>query len=108
MLRIYPVIIEMIESLRPVLAEIERRDCDLARQMRRAASSVALNVAEGAYSRGRNRTARYHTALGSMQETRACLDVAAAFGYLGALDEQTTQRMAQVTGTLVRLVRGPG
>ena len=75
MLKIYLVVLEIIGELRPVLAQIERRDSDLCRQLRRAASSVALNWAEGMYSLGKNRTVRYHTALGSMRETRACLEV---------------------------------
>jgi four helix bundle protein len=93
--------------LRPLLVQIERRDRDLGRQLRRAASSVALNMAEGMYSRGKNRTVRYHTALGSMREARACLEVAAAFGYLGVLDTELARRFDRVTGTLVRLVDGP-
>ena len=46
MLRIYGVILEVVTDLRPVVGQIERRDADLARQMRRAMCSVALNVAE--------------------------------------------------------------
>lgn len=107
MLRIYPVVLDVIASLRPLLVHIERRDRDLGRQLRRAASSVALNLAEGMYSRGKNRTARYHTALGSMRETSSCLEVATAFGYLGEIDSQLSRRINQVTGTLVRLVEGP-
>jgi four helix bundle protein len=83
MLKIYPVIIEFIGSLRPLLAQIERRDRDLGRQLRRASSSVALNLAEGAYSRGELRTARYHSALGSMREVHACLEVARRLGMCG-------------------------
>ena len=86
MLRIYPVILETIGSLRGTLLQIERRDADLGRQLRRAAASIALNLAEGSYSRGRNRTARYHTALGSARETLACLEVAQALGYVAALE----------------------
>jgi len=107
MLKIYPVVLEVIASLRPLLVQIERRDRDLARQLRRAASSIALNLGEGMYSRGKNRTVRYHTALGSMRETRACLEVAVAFGYLGSLDVDIERRCDHVTGTLVRLVDGP-
>jgi four helix bundle protein len=107
MLRIYPVVLEVIASLRPFLVQIERRDRDLGRQLRRAASSVALNLAEGSYSRGKNRLARYHNALGSIREVLACLEVAKAFGYVGSLDVELAQRMNRVTGTLVRLVDGP-
>lgn len=107
MLKIYSVVLEVIAALRPLLAQIERRDSDLARQLRRAASSVALNMAEGMYCRGKNRTVRYHTALGSARETRACLEVAAAFGYLEPLSAELARRFDHVTGTLVRLVDGP-
>jgi four helix bundle protein len=104
MLRIYPVIIELISSLRSTMVELERRDSDLARQMRRAASSVALNTAEGMYSRGKNRTARYHTALGSVRETLACLEVAVAMGYVESVTPEQHARFREITGTLVRLV----
>ncbi len=59
MLRIYGVILEVVGELRGVVGQIERRDGDLARQMRRAMCSVALNVGEGMGSGGRNRGARY-------------------------------------------------
>lgn len=85
MLQIYPVVIDFIAALRPLLVLIERRDRDLGRQLRRASSSVALNLAEGMYSRGETRTVRYHTALGSMREAQACLEVAQAFGYVRTL-----------------------
>ena len=51
MLRIYPVMLKTLARLRPALEQLERKDADLARQMRRAASSSVLNVAEGMYSR---------------------------------------------------------
>ena len=104
MLRIYGVILEVVGALRPVVGQIERRDADLGRQMRRAMCSVALNVAEGMGSGGRNRNARYHTALGSMQETMACVEVGAALGYVGTVDPELVDRMRKIIGTLVRLV----
>ena len=104
MLRIYSVILGVVGDLRVVVGQIERRDGDLARQMRRAMCSVALNVAEGSGSAGGNRGARYHTALGSMRETIACVDVGHALGYVGQLDDDLVARMNQIVGTLVRLV----
>ncbi len=104
MLRIYDVILEVIWELRPVIGTIERRDADLARQMRRAAASVALNTAEGMCSQGKNRPARYHTAMGSMRETLACIEVGVALGYLEPVDAGLVDRIRKIIGTLVRLV----
>lgn len=55
------------------------------------------------YSRGKNRQARYHTALGSARETLSCLEVALALGYVGALDAAVVEKLHRVIGTLVRL-----
>lgn len=104
MLRIYPVVLETLTALRGLIAQIERRDSDLARQLRRAAASIALNLGEGMYSRGRNRQARYHTALGSARETLSCLEVAHALGYLAEVNAAVTEQLHRVIGTLVRLV----
>jgi hypothetical protein len=62
-----------------------------------------LNVAEGSYTRGRNRVARYHTALGSLREALACLEVAAAMGHLPELAPALRSRFDHVLGALVRL-----
>jgi len=64
------------------------------------------HIAEGSYSRGKNRAARYHTALGSLREVLACVEVAAAFGYCNELDASLKARFDHVLGTLVRLVGG--
>ena len=104
MLRIYPVLLELVRLLKPWVKEIERRDPDLGRQCRRALTSAPLNVAEGSYSRGRNRTVRYHTALGSLREVLACLEVAALFGYVREVDPVMRNRFDHIIGMLVRLV----
>ena len=104
MLRIYPVVLETLTTLRGLIAQIERRDSDLSRQLRRAAASIVLNLGEGMYSRGKNRQARYHTALGSARETLSCLEVAQALGYVGSLDAAVVAQLNRVIGTLVRLV----
>ena len=105
MLEIYGVILDVVKDLRPVIGRIEARDSDLGRQMRRAAASVALNVAEGMGSAGGNRTLRYRNALGSMQETMACVHVGTALGYVEGVDAKVEDRMRRIVGTLVRLTK---
>ncbi len=51
MLRIYGVILEVLRELSPVVAAIALHDKDLARQLRRASTSVALNCSEGSVAR---------------------------------------------------------
>ncbi|MDC3962466.1 four helix bundle protein [Polyangium jinanense] len=46
MLKIYDVVLAMAEDAGLIAERIERKDRDLARQMRRAMQSVARNVAE--------------------------------------------------------------
>ena len=104
MLNIYPVVLETIRRIRPLLAVIERKDRDLGRQLRRCSSSACLNLAEGAYSRGRNRAAKYHVALGSAREMLSCLEVAEAFGYITPVEAALRADFDRVIGTLVRLV----
>ena len=101
MLRIYSTVIEVLGMLRPVMAQIEAHDRDLARQLPRAAASVALNVSEGSGSRGGTRRERYHNALGA-RETGACLDVAQALGYLESVDAVLRDRLDLVRATLVK------
>jgi four helix bundle protein len=105
MLRIYEVILDLIKALRPLLGVVERHDADLGRQMRRAMHSSVLNVGEGMYSRGRNRKARYHSALGSTREVLSVLEVADAMGYIQGLDPERRRQFDRIIGTLVKLVR---
>jgi four helix bundle protein len=104
MLRIYSVMLEMIAEVAGLAEQIERRDGDLARQMRRAAASVALNTAEGTGSTAGHKRQRYQTALGSAREVMACVDVAKAMRYIGEVDAATLDRMDHVVATLARLV----
>ena len=105
MLRIYTTITGVLRGLRPIVTAIETHDRDLARQLRRAASSMALNVSEGSGSNGGTRRERYRNALGSARETGACLDVALAFGYVESVDAGLLDALDHVRATLVKNVR---
>ncbi len=104
-LRIYSVAIETVQKLRPLMDRIKSRDSNLADQLRRAATSIPLNLHEGAYSQGGNSRARFYSALGSAAEVRACLDVAEALGYVDNVDNGLRDRLDQIVATLHRLSR---
>jgi four helix bundle protein len=103
MLTIYDEMLDVLRAIRGAIGAIEKCDPDLARQLRRAASSVVLNIAEGSGSFGRVRTMRYRTALGSARETLACLRVGEALGYVETVPAALTGRIERVIGTLVRV-----
>ena len=104
-LRIYGETVQMCREMAVVVRSIEKRDGDLARQLRRAASSVALNCQEGAYSLKGHERARWHTAMGSAAEVRAVLDVALAFGLIASVDAAALDRLDKIVATLFRLTR---
>ncbi len=85
-LQVASLSIELIENLRPLIPRIKQRDRSLADQLTRAASSVALNIAEGEHSDAGNRRARFFTAAGSANETLAAVKVAVAWRYLPERD----------------------
>ena len=104
MLRIYAVVLLMVADVAKIAKQIERHDRDLAREARTAASSVALNTAEGMRNTGGHKRERYQTALGSAQEMLCCLQVAQASRYIGKIDAAVLDRIDHVIATLTRLV----
>ena len=78
----YQVSIQLVAELRNLVPVIKRHDRDLADQIHRAATSVALNLAEGQPYVGGNQRKHYEIAHGSANEIRAALDVASAWGYI--------------------------
>ena len=103
-MRIYEVSLQVVESVSSLANRVQQHDRDLARQMRRACSSVTLNIAEGMYSRAGNRLARFHDAMGSAKETMACLQVCVAAKYLAQSQVHADlARIDHVVGGLYRL-----
>jgi len=104
MLKIYETVLQVLRDMQPVVARIETHDRDLARQLKRAATSIALNVSEGSGSSGGTRRERYRNALGSARETGACLDAAMALGYVEEVDAMLLDRLDHVRAVLVKNV----
>jgi len=93
--QVLEVAVEMVRELAPIVRGLAD-DRDLARQIKRAASSVPLNIAEGNRRVGRDRVHHFRIAAGSAEEVRVALRVAVAWGDLEA---------ARVSGALALLDR---
>jgi four helix bundle protein len=105
-LRIYGVALEMVAEVAVVARRVARADSDLARQMRRASTSVPLNISEGVHSRGGHQAARFQNAMASAREVAAALEVAVAAKYIAGdgLDE-VLDRLDRIVATLWKLIR---
>ena len=73
---------EIVRELAPVVRTVRKQDKSLGDQLRRAAQSVVLNIAEARGSDAGNARARFSTACGSAKEVRAALHVASDWGYI--------------------------
>jgi len=71
-----------LRSLAPLVYAIREQDRSLADQLKRAAQSVVLNIAEARGNDAGNARARFSTACGSAKEVRAALNVASDWGYI--------------------------
>ncbi len=80
----YARALDLLRSLVPLLARIAACDAELAAQLRRAAQSCVLNVAEANRRTLRDRRYRFRIALGSAAEVSATLEVACALSYVRA------------------------
>ena len=71
-----------IVAVRPLVVAVELVDRNLADQLRRAATSAALNTAEGNRRDGRDRASRFRIAAGECAEAVAAIQIAVAWGYV--------------------------
>lgn len=91
--------------LGPLSHAISGRDRNLGMQLRRAAASMLLNIAEAQGSDAGNARARLHSASGSTLEVRAALHLASAWGYVRAADCQRAEAVLdRVSAMLYRLL----
>jgi four helix bundle protein len=81
MLAAYSIALDLIRSLRPVVAQLRKYSPDAADQVERAASSIVYNLAERSRRNGRDPKRFFDMAHGSAGEIRGALDVADAWGW---------------------------
>ncbi len=90
--------IDLIRHLRPVVSALRTQRAALADQLERAATSVALNLAEAGGRAGRDRVRVLRIAAGEAREVRAALAVASAWGYLDAAEVAPADAVADRLG----------
>jgi four helix bundle protein len=74
--------LEFITQLRPLMPSIKRADANLADQIGRAATSIALNLAEGRCRAGGDQKRFYTYAHGSASEVKSAIAVGVAWGWI--------------------------
>jgi four helix bundle protein len=98
--------LEIATLARPLVEGVQRRDRDLASQVRRAVSSTALNLAEAQGNAGGNTRVRLETALGSLYEAQAGVRLAIAWGYISqAAANEVMASMHRLGGRVYGVVR---
>ena len=103
-LHVHEIALQVVTELAPLVPRIARQDRNLAQQLKRAASSIVLNIAEGEMSDPGTRRARFHSAAGSANETRAAIRLAVAWRYLGPRQaESSLEGLDRVVAMLWRL-----
>ena len=100
------LVLDLIRALRPLCEQIARPSPDLADQLRRAATSVMLNLGEGVRRTGRDKKHSYRIAAAEAQETKFALEVALAWRWLDEPAVATVRvladRVGRVTYALAR------
>ena len=85
---VYRKSIELVRILHElIMPKLRRHDRELHQQLHRAVRSIVLNIAEGRSLRGKRRTNHFSIALGSAREVHACLELAAALGFVTDIPE---------------------
>jgi four helix bundle protein len=98
---VYEVSLDLIRMLRQAVVELGRRDPSLAGQLKRAASSVPLNLSEGRRRVGKDRLHCFRIAFGSAQEIKASLDAARAWG---DIDEETVAQALELVDRVLAML----
>ena len=91
----------IIPHLRRILPAIRKHDAKLNTQLRDAASSIPMNLAEGNRRRGKDRLFLWSVAAGSADEVLNGLRSAAAWGYV---PEESVAEVLELLDRLLAMI----
>ncbi len=91
----------LITLARPLVEAIHRADRDLASQIRRALSSIGLNIAEAFGNDAGNARLRFRTARGSLYEAEAGIRIAIAWAHITEEQAQAALEMLDSLGARI-------
>ena len=95
------VSLEVIRSLWPPLARIRTRDPKLYQQIRSAANSISLNLAEGRRRHRKDKTHLWSIAAGSADEVSTALRNAVAWG---DIEEEAVARTLELLDRVLAML----
>lgn len=105
-LDIYQHALAFVVSAHQIADALPGKRGDVGDQLRRASTSIAFNVAEGAGEFAPREKARfYRIARRSAVECAAILDVAARLGLVRDVHERTREDLVRIVGGTVRLIQ---
>jgi four helix bundle protein len=94
-LDVYRCAVRFLGLAASLAARIPRGQAELADQLRRAALSIPLNIAEGSGKEGRDAARYYRIARGSALESAAIMDAVEALGLLPATDDTEERELVE-------------
>jgi four helix bundle protein len=94
---------DVVRGIAPLLDPKVVKSADLRDQLERAATSIALNLAEANGRTGKDRLNRFGIALGSAREVKAAIECCADLGYFP--EERVSPLLTRVE-RLIRLLYG--
>ena len=98
---------QFVANLRSVVEAVADRDPDLASQLRRAATSAALNTAEAGRREGRDRKSRFRIAAGECDEAACAVRIAIAWGWVDPAAAQPALALADRLQAMLWRLRHP-
>jgi hypothetical protein len=87
MTNVHSTIMDLMPKARAAIGQIRRSDFELADDMERCFTRVALDHAVASATRGKTRLTHFESALAAAARLHAAYDLAQAFGYLKGDDD---------------------